>query len=340
MDDLLAEFTTHQILLVAVLGGLSLALFVGLILFARRGPREILADRTKRLLDAPRLRSSKKADILHSQESTPAMWIRDARQHAPETAQPARSKGALWVDGVLYRIGFQRRNLKHLGLAVGGGLAAMIALFVAGAEPVGAILLGLVFSLGLPLFLVLRARRQRLEVIESEFPVAIDIMTRGLRAGLPMPDCLQLVARETDPALAQEFRQMVNEIDIGLSVAEATRRFALRLPLPEVQLFAIVIGIQSVTGGAIASSLEAVGRTVRSRRMLREKISIMSNEARASAAIIGALPVVLGIVLFVVSPDYIGMMFSSTTGQLALLGAAIWMFAGVQVMRSMINFDA
>jgi len=89
-----------------------------------------------------------------------------------------------------------------------------------------------------------------------------------------------------------------------------------------------------------ASSLDAVGKTLRSRRMLREKVVIMSNEARASAMIIGSLPVFLGAVLFLVSPDCIGMMFSTNTGRFALVGAALWMLLGVQVMRKMLNFDA
>lgn len=339
MFETVLDTPTWQ-LAVALLGGLAVALLLLLVLFARAGPRERLRERARQFGSPLPGRSGqggaagKGADDVigearQGEASAASVSLRQVRQgHLEQRAGTLRQ-----------RAGHYGLNLRYVAMALGGGVAVTIALIVAGADLVGAIVLGVVAGVGLPLYIVIRRRAQWLAAIEREFPTAIDIMVRGLRAGLPLPECMRLVAREADPALAQEFRHMVNEVEIGLPVPEAMQRLAKRLQIPEIQLFATIVAIQSATGGSLAKVLEAVASTVRSRQTLRQKVVIMSNEARASAAIIGALPIVLGGVLFVVSPDYISLMFTTVTGRWMLAGAALWMLVGVQVMRKMIEFD-
>lgn len=323
---------------ILVLGALSLALVLVLVLYARAGPRDQLRERALRLRPA----TAEHAAPAREARAEPGRdgGREQAGREQPHSLQQARQGQRQRRAGpLLARATLLGMNPRYIVMALGGGLAVTGALLAAGAETGGAILLGLLAGIGLPLYLVVRARARRLEAIEREFPAAIDIMVRGLRAGLPMSECMRLVAREADPELAGEFRHMVNEVEIGLSVPEAMQRMARRLQVPEIQLFATIVAIQSVTGGSLAKVLEAVGGTVRSRQTLRQKVVIMSNEARASATIIGALPVVLGAVLFIVSPEYIGLMFSTITGRWLLAGAVLWMLVGVQVMRKMIEFD-
>ncbi|MCC5986483.1 MAG: type II secretion system F family protein [Pararhodobacter sp.] len=340
MLETILETTAWQ-LAVALLGGLAIALLLLLVLNVRAGPREQLRERARRMGSVPpgqRVQDAAAAGSGADDDSG------EGRQGGTTTARASlrevRHGQLQQKSGMLrQRAGKYGVNLRYVAMALGGGVAVTIALIVAGADLFGAVVLGVVAGVGLPLYIVIRSRARWLAAIEREFPTAIDIMVRGLRAGLPLPECMQLVAREADPALAREFRHMVNEVEIGLPVPEAMQRMARRLQIPEIQLFATIIAIQSATGGSLAKVLDAVSSTVRSRHTLRQKVVIMSNEARASAAIIGALPIVLGAVLFIVSPDYISLMFTTVTGRWMLAGAVLWMLVGVQVMRKMIDFD-
>jgi tight adherence protein B len=111
------------------------------------------------------------------------------------------------------------------------------------------------------------------------------------------------------------------------------------VPLTEANFFAIVIGLQTKTGGRLSESLENLVSVLRARVQLRAKIRSMSSEAKASGGIIAALPVVVTVLVYITSPQYIGLLFTETIGNLVLIGSAVWMMIGVFVMRAMIQFD-
>lgn len=248
----------------------------------------------------------------------------------------ASSSGRL--KNMMRSAGLARPAWQYLGVAflVGGALSFVITL---GGSGFGfAAFLAFSATCAAGLLLLLRAQRKRLEVIEREFPSAIDIIVRGLRAGMPLLESLQLVGQEAEPAVAREFRLVVSESRLGIPVAEAVQRMASRIPIDDVRFFAVVLGLQAGAGGAVADALQAVADTLRSRRTLRQKVMILSGEARASAVIIGSLPILLTAGLFYMSPEYIDIMFSTTTGNWALFGMLVWMLIGILVMRSMINF--
>lgn len=259
---------------------------------------------------------------------------------------PQLSDGASGVahqgrtDLVLQQAGLKKRPAFYLGFTLIFALVLVAGLLVAGINLGMALLLGLAGAGTAFALFVSRARRQRLEAIEREFPAALDIMVRSLRAGLPVDEGLRVVAQEAAPIVASEFYTLVNEMAIGLSLNDAVKRMADRVSVPDVRMFAVVLGLQRSSGGSAATALEAVAETLRSRRNLRQKVAIMSSEARASAAIIGSLPVILIVILYLVSPEYIGLLFTTMTGRVIVAVTIAWMLLGVQVMRSMIHFDA
>ena len=112
-----------------------------------------------------------------------------------------------------------------------------------------------------------------------------------------------------------------------------------RMPISEARFFAIVIAIQSRTGGSLSEALSNLSHVLRERKKMQGKIKAMSSEAKASAGIIGALPVVVAVLVYITTPDYILLLFTTETGNNALFGSAIWMMMGVAVMKKMINFD-
>ena len=111
------------------------------------------------------------------------------------------------------------------------------------------------------------------------------------------------------------------------------------IPLPEVNFFAIVIAIQSQAGGNLSEALGNLSRVLRERRKMREKVGALSMEAKASAVIIGALPFIVTLLVYLTSPEYIMVLFTDPRGHIILGISGVWMSIGIFVMRNMINFD-
>ena len=239
--------------------------------------------------------------------------------------------------------------LQQAGLNWPAWVAPLVVLGLIGALAGGMRLLGLSLAIsglfglatGPAAFLLALSirRKARIKGMEKDFPNALDIIVRGVKTGLPLIDCLRIAGRELPDPLRSEFARMVEQQAHGLSVAEAVDRFAERVPLTEANFFAIVIGLQARTGGRLSESLDNLVAVLRARVQLRAKIRTMSSEAKASGMIIAALPVVVTVLLYLTSPQYIGMLFSETVGNVVLVVSAVWMLIGVLVMRAMIQFD-
>ncbi|WP_322893438.1 MULTISPECIES: type II secretion system F family protein [unclassified Yoonia] len=186
----------------------------------------------------------------------------------------------------------------------------------------------------------LRLRRNRkLKEFGVQFPDAIDVIVRGVKSGMPLGDCIRVVAFEGQEPVRSEFKSVVDDQTLGVPVQEAVQRLAERVPLPETNFLSIVITIQSRSGGNLTEALGNLSTVLRERKKMRGKIKAMSSEAKASAGIIGSLPPIVAFLLFLTSPDYISLLFNTTTGNVVLVVAAVWMLIGVLIMRKMINFD-
>lgn len=218
--------------------------------------------------------------------------------------------------------------------AVLGGIARL-----AGLSPVVAGVCGAATGPGVLLGFLRYRRAKRKKAMEKDFPGALDIIIRGVKSGLPLIDCLRIVSREAPEPLASEFARLIEQQAHGLSIAEAVDRLADRVPLTEVNFFAIVIGLQTRTGGRLSESLDNLVSVLRARVQLRAKVRSMSAEAKASGGIIAALPVAVSVLVYLTSPDYIGLLATELVGNVVLVGSGIWMLIGVLVMRKMIRFD-
>lgn len=194
-------------------------------------------------------------------------------------------------------------------------------------------------GVGFPLWLLNFLRKRRLKKFIGVFPEAIDIIIRGVKAGLPLGDCLRIVATEAAEPVRGEFKLIIETQSIGMGVSEAVERLVTRVPIPEANFFAIVIAIQQKAGGNLSEALSNLSAVLRDRRKMRDKIQAFSSEAKASAMIIGSLPFAVGGMVYITSPKYIELLWTTSTGQVALAGSAFWMAIGIFVMRKMINFD-
>ena len=173
----------------------------------------------------------------------------------------------------------------------------------------------------------------------TEFANAIDIIVRGIRSGLPLTDCMEIIATESPEPVRSEFVELVEQQRIGIPLPRAFERLCERMPLQEVSFFAIVIAIQSQTGGNLAEALTNLSGVLRDRYKMQAKVKALSAEAKASAMIIGALPPTVMAAVYAISPDYISLLWTEKTGQFMLMAAGLWMLIGILTMRKMINFD-
>ena len=224
---------------------------------------------------------------------------------------------------------------------ISGGIAAAfgLAIFFVSGHPIAALLGMVVGGLGLPNWYLSFKAGRRIKNFITEFPNAIDIIVRGIKSGLPLGDCLRIIASEAQDPLKSEFRAIVEAQTMGLSVADACARLFKRMPIQEANFFVIVIQIQQKAGGNLAEALSNLSKVLRERKAMKAKISAMSMEAKASGVIIGSLPFIVCVMLSMASPGFLTPLFTTQFGHMLLLGSAFWMMCGVIMMKQMINFD-
>jgi tight adherence protein B len=201
---------------------------------------------------------------------------------------------------------------------------------------IGAIFIGF---FGIPSWILLYLKKKRIQNFINELPNAMDVIARGIRSGLPLGDCLRMIAAEAQEPLKTEFKKVIDTNALGVPLGESISKIYERVPVAEANFFAIVIAIQQKSGGNLAEALLNLSKVLRERKKMSGKIKAMSMEAKASAAIIACLPFTVATMTYITSPDYIQLLWTTQAGQTALVGAGIWMTIGVFTMKKMINFD-
>jgi len=248
------------------------------------------------------------------------------QRHVPLSVRIAQS-GLSWSKRQFFIIsGGIGMAMFMAGLFAGGGLMVAAALGFAGA-------------LGLPRWMLSFLKKRREAKFLDGFPDAVDIIVRGVKAGLPLLDCMNMITIDAPEPLKSEFRAIVETQAIGMPLGDACGKLYERMPVPEANFFGIVISIQQKSGGNLAETLGNLSRVLRDRKKMKAKIQAMSQEAKASASIIGALPIAVMTLVYISSPQYISLLWTEPLGHLMLAGSAVWMFMGVMVMKKMINFD-
>ncbi len=196
----------------------------------------------------------------------------------------------------------------------------------------------LVGGFGAPNWYLSYCKNKRIKKFLLEFPNALDVITRGLKSGLPLNDCVRIIASEAAEPVKTEFRMMMDAQSVGLPLGEAIEDLYRRIPVAEANYFGIIITIQQKSGGNLAESLANMSKVVRERRKLRNKVKALSAEATSSAAIIACMPLAVAGMIYYTTPAYMKLLFNTQTGQFTLVGCGIWMLMGVLIMRKMINF--
>ena len=298
----------------------------------------------------PMLSGQKKAENRRASIAKPE----PAARQTEKTQRTRREQ----VEGSLKEVEARRQKDKKVPLGVRLGQAGLdwstqkffvvsavvAAVFFAGALFVGGGLLGatgLAFAggFGLPRWALNFLKKRREKAFLKSLPDAVDVIVRGIKAGLPLFESIKVVAADSPEPLRGEFLAIIETQAIGMPLGEACARLYERMPVPEANFFGIVIAIQQKSGGNLSEALGNLSKVLRDRKKMAEKIQAMSMEAKASAGIIGSLPPIVMLLVYLSTPDYISLLWTHPTGQLMLVGCVIWMSIGIFVMKRMINFD-
>lgn len=282
---------------------------------ARPEPAARQAEKSQRSRREQVEGSLKELDARRRKEKSVALSIRIAQAGLTWTTQK------FWIiSGILAAVGFA------IAFVVGGGLP-------------GAVVMAFATGLGLPRWLLSFLKKRREKAFLRALPDAVDVIVRGIKAGLPLFESIKVVAADSPEPLRSEFNAIIETQTIGMPLGEACARLYERMPLPEANFFGIVVAIQQKSGGNLSEALGNLSKVLRDRKKMAEKIQAMSTEAKASAGIIGSLPPIVMLMVWISTPDYISLLWTTHLGQFMLVGCLTWMTIGVLVMKKMINFD-
>jgi tight adherence protein B len=322
------DLSVIAVIVLAVLaaGGVVYALFYPMLSGQARAEkrRKEFATPAARGVDREAAARAKRGQIVQNLKEIES---RENARHKITLDQRIAQAGLTWSKQKYYVISAILAGVIGLVLLIlsGNTILAAAGLFIGG--------------LGVPAWFLKRCKARRLKKFGNAFPVAIDVIVRGIKAGLPLNDCIRIVANEADEPVKTEFRLIIESQTLGLPLTEAAQKLYERMPCAESNFFGIVLAIQQKTGGNLSETLGNLSKVIRERRKMRDKIQAVSMEAKASASIIGALPPVVAILVYITSPKYIELLWLTQSGKVALVICGFWMLTGCLVMRKMINFN-
>ncbi|HYJ35139.1 MAG TPA: type II secretion system F family protein [Rhizomicrobium sp.] len=319
-----------------VLVGILFAMALGGAAFALTGGDEKTQKRVAAVAKpagSPRGRAAATPQDVAQKRKNVAILLKDVEKNrAAKKERPTMRRR-------LEQAGFPKASPRNFWMICGilAAVAASIAILTR-QSPLVIVLAVFAVGLGLPRWALGFLTNRRKKKFTENFAVAIDVIVRSVRSGLPTNEALRIVAREVADPVGSEFHNLVESLKVGVTLEQGLKRMMESMPTAEVGFFAIVMTIQTKSGGNLSEALGNLASVLRDRKRLQGKIKAMSSEAKASAMIIGSLPPgVMGIV-YLTTPAYISKLFTEKAGNLMLAGCVFWMSMGIMVMRKMINF--
>ena len=292
----------------------------------------------KRVKGVTESRGARKARIVQVEEANSRKQAVADTLKEIEDRQAKSKKQSLRIK--LLRAGLDiSTNMFWVASALTGLVIAVVSFFLAPSLPIVAYAaFGFVGAFGLPRWLISYLTKRRQNKFLAGFADAIDVIVRGVKSGLPLNECIGIIARESSEPLRSEFQEVVDQQRVGVPLAECLDRLMGRMPLPEVRFFAIVIAIQQQAGGNLSEALGNLSGVLRARKQMAAKVQALSAEAKASALVLGCLPFAVMGMVYLSTPNYISILWTEKLGQFMLFGAALWMSCGIFVMKKMIAF--
>ena len=256
-----------------------------------------------------------------------------------QTEALEKKKKHIPLQARLYQAGMKLKPAAFIRNSVIFGALLFVVTFIMQVELLYCLIFGLAGGYLLPRMYLNRRRKKYQNAFLDELPNAVEAIVRGVKSGLPLNDSMRLVAREAKEPIKSDFQRVLDQQSMGKSIQEAVLSLYDRVPLSEVNFFVVVIGVQAQSGGNLSEALGNLARVLRNRKKMKMKVKAMSSEAKASAGIIGSLPIIVAILVSLTTPTYLLPLIETDIGKICLGIAAIMMFMGGFIMNRMVQFD-
>ena len=191
----------------------------------------------------------------------------------------------------------------------------------------------------IPILFVRRKARKRLATFEEQFPEAIDLIARALRAGHALPTALQMASEEVPDPVGAEFRMLFEQQNYGLSMTEALRAFGERVPLLDARFFVTAVQTQREMGGNLSEVLDKLASVIRERFKVKRQVRSVSAHGRITGLVLGALPPVVAGILFILWPEHIRLLIDDPLGVYMTVGALVLQVVGVLIIRRIVDVE-
>lgn len=325
-----------QIVVLALTAGAAVTLIIIAVISVVNAPRVRMK---KRIASVTGVNSALVADVKSGREQQMAGRKKQVAVKLKEAEDAQNRRRGARLRQALMHAGLEISQRRFTFLALCSGLFFVTITWLATGTPLLCLVALPIGLFGVPKLVLNFLIKRRRQKFTAYFPDAIDVIVRGVRSGLTVGECLNIVGRELPVPVGPEFTLVNEGVKLGMTMAEVLQRMSDRLPTAEVRFFAIVLVTQQSTGGNLAETLAKLSDVLRQRKRMRDKVTAMSSEAKASAGIIGSLPFILSGALSVLQPDIIGLLFTTDTGNLWIGIGIVMMLIGSFVMRKMIQFD-
>jgi tight adherence protein B len=324
--------TTTVALMVSLSWALILGLLGGTLVYQLRfGPQAVLRRRIKSIVDPDSGTGS-------SSEAAGTSQRRAVQAKLKELEAAGKASKRFVLRQKIIQAGLEMPVSRFYFVNLGVGIATTVLFMLLQLGPwFVAPLVGIPAGFFLPTMVLGFLAKRRQTKFTSYFADAVDVIVRGIQSGLPVGECMRVIARESPEPVCTEFRMFTDAQKLGLTLDEALDRAIERMPTAELKFFAIVLNINAQTGGNLAETLGNLSGVLRGRKTMADTIRIKSSEAKSTAYIIGSLPFCIGLMLMVMSPEYVSLLFTEKLGNYFLYGAVALMTMGSLVMKGMCN---
>lgn len=243
-----------------------------------------------------------------------------------------------WLNRLIVQAGMTGGIPRLLTMWAGFFLAATIALVLATGSPLTALAAAPVTGIALPWFYLVRRRGKKMNEFGRQLPEAIDLITRSLKAGHPVPIAISMVAREMPDPIGSEFGMVADEVTYGSDLVTALLNMYERVGHPDLPLLVSSVSIQATTGGNLREILSSLSKVIRDRLKMKAKVKAISAEGRLSAIFLTAMPVMLLGVLMLLVPDYYSGIWGESFAWWFAGGLVFWLVSGNLLILKMVSF--
>jgi tight adherence protein B len=288
-----------------------------------------------------RRRVSRRMEMLEKGASSEEI-ITALRRQTTDLSRTLLPSAIKYLDSRMNQAGIRMSAQRMLSLMATatlliGFLFPLIGGVTGQVQTVGAILVLVMFAIGagivLPILYINYKAAARLKKIEAQFPVALDVLVRGLRAGYPVTGALELVVKEMPDPLASELGLVVAEMNYGYPLRQALENFAARVQTQDANMFVVSVAIQTETGGSLADILDGLSKVIRDRAAMVLKVRALASEGKMTGAVLTAMPVITFLGVFSSNPEFY---LSVSDDPWFMPGVLVLYTLGVVIMRRLI----